>query len=74
MEYTQGENEDGNLESKSAKAIRLLREVSILLRETTDQPRKHVTTGQVGTTCAQYLLLTINPVCHCDHRYQPRIL
>ena len=43
-------NEEGDSECKSAKAIRLLREVSTLLSQTTDQPSKHVATGQIGAS------------------------
>ena len=38
-------DEEGNSERKSAKAIRVVREVTILLHQTTDQPGKHVTAG-----------------------------
>ena len=41
-------DEEGDSECKSAKAIRLLREVTTLLSETRDQPSKHIATGQVG--------------------------
>ena len=49
-------NEEGDSECKSAKAIRLLREVTTLLSETTDQPSKHVATGQVGAASASNAL------------------
>ena len=45
-------DEEGDSECKSAKAIRLLREVTTLLSETTDQPSKHVATGQVGASAS----------------------
>ena len=47
-ELHQRGDEEGDSECKSAKAIRLLREVTTLLSETTDEPSKHVAKGQVG--------------------------
>ena len=41
-------DEEGDSESKSAKAIRLLREVTTLLSETTDQPSKPVAVLRSG--------------------------
>ena len=73
--HPRGDEEDDS-ECKRAKAIRLLREITTLLSETTDQPSKHVASGQVEASArkafAQYLLLTVNLVCHCHHRCQPR--
>ena len=41
-------DEEADSECKSVKAIWLLREVTTLLSQTTDQPSKHVAKGQVG--------------------------
>ena len=47
-------DEEGDSECKSAKAIRLLREVTTLLSETTDQPSKHVATGPLVATIWEF--------------------
>lgn len=43
-------DEEGDSECKSAKAIRLLREVTTLLSETTDQASRHIARGQLGAS------------------------
>ena len=50
-----GGNEEVSSECKSAKAIRLLREVTTLLSNTTDQLNKHVAAGQVGASASNAL-------------------
>ena len=48
-------DEEGDSEYKRVKAIRLLREVTTLLSETTDQTSKHVAAGQVGASACKAL-------------------
>ena len=55
-------NEKGDSECKSAKAIRLLCEVTTLLSQTTDQPSKHVSTGQVGASGSNFAQL-LHTIC-----------
>ena len=43
-------DEEGDSECKSAKAIRLLREVTTLLSDTTDQASRQVARGQLGAS------------------------
>lgn len=62
-EVHQRGDEEGDSECKSAKAIRLLREVTTLLSETTDQPSKHVATGPVrlGHQVVLFIVLSLTP-------------
>ena len=60
--HPRGDEEDDS-ECKSAQAIRLLREVTTLLSETTDQPSKHVATGQVAASASKHFTQLLHNIC-----------